>query len=94
MLRMMMSMPGMPCIYYADEAGQQGEDDPFCRATYPWGHEDKDLIEEIRRINHMRMNSRVLRRGSMKLTVPNEDTIVIRRTMPGQPAYEYALTRR
>ena len=88
------SMPGMPCIYYADEAGQQGEDDPFCRATYPWGHEDKGLIEEIRRINHMRMNSRVLRRGSMKLTVPNEDTIVIRRTMPGQPAYEYALTRR
>ena len=87
------SMPGMPCIYYADEAGQQGEDDPFCRATYPWGHEDHKLIDEIRRINRMRLSSRVLRRGSLRLIAPNDGTLTVRRTLPGQPAYEYTLTR-
>lgn len=37
-------MPGVPCVYYGDEAGLQGYGDPFCRNTYPWGHENKDLL--------------------------------------------------
>ncbi len=32
------TMPGSPTIYYGDEAGQQGFEDPFNRRTYPWGH--------------------------------------------------------
>ena len=86
-------MPGMPCIYYGDEAGAQGEDDPFCRGTYPWGREDTFLLSEIARINRMRHESRVLRRGSMKLIAPNEDTLIVRRTLPGYPALEYTLRR-
>ncbi|MDY3297271.1 alpha-amylase family glycosyl hydrolase [Selenomonas sp.] len=35
--------PGMPTIYYGDEAGQYGSKDPDCRRTFPWGSEDKDL---------------------------------------------------
>ena len=41
---MQMLMPGVPCVYYGDEAGLQGYGDPFCRNTYPWGHENKDLL--------------------------------------------------
>ena len=33
MLRMIVSVPGMPCVYYADEAGLEGCADPFCRRT-------------------------------------------------------------
>lgn len=91
--RFICSMPGMPCIYYADEVGQQGEDDPFCRATYPWGREDRALLEEIRRINRMRLERRVLRQGDMHLSVSGDDTLIIRRAMPGEPSYEYALIR-
>lgn len=40
----LMGYPGMPTIYYGDEAGQYGSGDPDCRRTYPWGKEDKDLI--------------------------------------------------
>lgn len=39
-----MLMPGVPCIYYGDEAGLQGYGDPFCRNTYPWGRENHDML--------------------------------------------------
>ena len=36
-------LPGVPCIYYGDEAGLMGGRDPENRSAYPWGHEDLDL---------------------------------------------------
>lgn len=39
------TLPGIPCIYYGDEVGMQGFRDPYCRTTYPYGKEDKDLLE-------------------------------------------------
>jgi cyclomaltodextrinase / maltogenic alpha-amylase / neopullulanase len=30
-------LPGVPCIYYGDEAGMQGYGDPFNRRCFPWG---------------------------------------------------------
>ncbi len=46
----LMGYPGMPTIYYGDEAGQYGSADPDCRRTYPWGREDRDLIEYYRKV--------------------------------------------
>lgn len=37
-----MTMPGVPCIYYGDEAGMEGYADPYNRGAFPWGSEDKD----------------------------------------------------
>lgn len=37
-----MCSPGVPCVYYGDEAGVEGYTDPYNRSTYPWGHEDPD----------------------------------------------------
>ena len=39
------TLPGVPCIYYGDEAGLEGYEDPFNRRCYPWGSEDKELIQ-------------------------------------------------
>ena len=69
------AMPGMPCLYYGDEAGAQGGDDPFCRGTYPWGHEDHALIEEIKRVNHARLESRAAQNGSLELIASDTDTL-------------------
>ena len=38
-----MTFPGVPCVYYGDEAGLEGYSDPYNRAAYPWGNEDKDI---------------------------------------------------
>ncbi len=39
------ALPGVPCIYYGDEAGVEGYRDPFNRRTYPWGQADAELVE-------------------------------------------------
>lgn len=39
------SLPGMPCIYYGDEAGLTGCKDPFNRKPFPWGNENRELTE-------------------------------------------------
>lgn len=38
------TLPGVPSLYYGDEAGLHGYGDPFCRGTYPWGKENEELL--------------------------------------------------
>lgn len=46
---MIMTMPGVPCLFYGDELGVQGYGDPFCRSTFPWDKMDEvDPGAEIR----------------------------------------------
>lgn len=40
-----MTLPGIPCIYYGDEAGMEGWRDPFNRRCYPWGKENKEILD-------------------------------------------------
>ena len=47
-------LPGMPCIYYGDEAGLCGYKDPFNRTCYPWGSEDAELLEGMRALGRVR----------------------------------------
>ena len=48
------TLPGVPSLYYGDEAGLTGHADPFCRATYPWGKENKELIEFYQKLGKVR----------------------------------------
>ena len=41
---MQMTWPGALTLYYGDEAGLCGFTDPDNRRTYPWGRENRDLI--------------------------------------------------
>ena len=83
MLRMIMSVPGMPCIYYADEAGMEGCADPFCRRTYPWGREDQQLLSYYRGMIAMRGAHPVLRTGECRYIAPCDDVLGVIRTISG-----------
>lgn len=54
---------GVPCIYYGDEAGLQGLNDPYNRAPFPWGREDRELTEHYRTLIHLRKQEKVLISG-------------------------------
>jgi alpha-glucosidase len=63
---MQMTWPGAPTIYYGDEAGVCGWTDPDNRRTYPWGHEDKELIEFHKAVIALHKEYEALRTGSYK----------------------------
>ncbi len=60
-------LPGVPCLYYGDEAGLEGYRDPFNRACYPWGREDQDLLAWYRTLGQVRGEHReLLARGGYR----------------------------
>ncbi len=61
-----MTWMGAPTIYYGDEAGLCGFTDPDNRRAYPWGREDKELIQFHKDIIRLRRENDELRRGSIK----------------------------
>jgi cyclomaltodextrinase len=68
-LLLQMSYPGAPAVYYGDEVGLSGGDDPDNRRPFPWadlgGRPDEDLHAEFRRLIALRNALPVLRRGEL-----------------------------
>lgn len=64
-LAMTMAYPGVPCIYYGDEIGLEGENDPDNRRTMPWDETqwDMDLRRYYQRAIGLRRESPALKRG-------------------------------
>ena len=58
--------PGSPTVYYGDEAGMEGFEDPFNRQTYPWGKEDRELLDWYRALGTLRRCHTALRRGDIR----------------------------
>lgn len=58
-----MTFPGVPCIYYGDEAGLGGSRDPFNRRAYPWERENKELLEWYKKICLLRQSMNALQTG-------------------------------
>lgn len=56
-------LPGVPCLYYGDEAGMQGYKDPFNRFCYPWGRENRDLLEFYKKLGNIRKDLHCLKEG-------------------------------
>ena len=72
---MQMTLPGAPTIYYGDEAGVCGWTDPDNRRTYPWGHEDLELLEFYREAICLHKQNPVLRTGSYIPLMAGEDLV-------------------
>lgn len=48
-------LPGVPCIYYGDEAGMEGWHDPFNRRPFPWNNIDMSLLDWFKTVNRIRL---------------------------------------
>jgi len=72
-------LPGIPCIYYGDEAGAEGYKDPFNRKTYPWGYENKELLGFTRELAATRKSCQAFTSGELEFIEVTADYCVFLR---------------
>ena len=60
------AFPGSPTVFYGDEAGMEGWEDPFNRGTYPWGREDPVLQRRFALLGRLRRERLSLQTGDLR----------------------------
>lgn len=70
---MLMTMPGVPCLFYGDELGLQGYGDPFCRRTFPW--DDMDSVDPDAQMRLWIKSLTTLRKSTRALSVGDIESI-------------------
>lgn len=73
------TLPGMASIYYGDEAGVEGFDDPFCRRYYPWGREDTELRDYYAHLAKLKNELPALREGVVHVERAGQGVLVFTR---------------
>eukprot|EP00045_Choanoeca_perplexa_P011436 m.121329 g.121329 ORF g.121329 m.121329 type:complete len:628 (-) comp15634_c0_seq1:62-1945(-) len=64
----LMCYVGVPCVYYGDEVGLAGGNDPDCRRCFPWHDQpswDLDLLQHYQALISLRRESPCLQSGSI-----------------------------
>ena len=73
------TLPGIPCIYYGDEAGAEGYRDPFNRLPFPWGKEDISLLEFYKKIGEIRTKETLYKEGLFKILFCDKNALAFAR---------------
>lgn len=83
-----LTYPGSPTIYYGDEVGLGGGEDPYNRAPYPWADEggkpDQGLLSYFKRLTKLRHDLPVLRHGSLSAPLHLDDHVIVLARQDGQ----------
>ena len=79
-----MTWVGAPTIYYGDEVGVCGFTDPDNRRTYPWGHEDMELMQFHKELIHIHQQYEAFRTGSLKMLSWGEDVLAYGRFLDNE----------
>ncbi len=82
------TLPGVPCVYYGDEVGMEGFEDPFNRRCYPWGGGDKELLRWYKKLGAVRKNERaVFAHGRYKSIDADHGVMFFARKLDAQTVY-------
>lgn len=61
------TLPGTACIYYGDEVGCQGFEDPFNRRYFPWDYMNLELLDFYKELTSLKVNYPALQTGSIRV---------------------------
>ena len=73
------AFPGSPTVYYGDEAGMEGYEDPLNRRAFPWGAEDEELLRWYRKLGQLRGGRPSLQRGDICYLYADGSGLALRR---------------
>jgi cyclomaltodextrinase len=82
----MFTYPGAPCIYYGDEIGLEGKQDPDCRRAFPWDKNrwNHGLREFFKRCIALRKAHPALRRGAFAVLWAAQDVYGFERRLENE----------
>ena len=83
------TLPGAPSLYYADETGMEGHKDPFNRRPYPWGRENRLLLQHHKQLGRLRKECDALRLGDIEFFQAGDQKIGFRRSHGGKTVRVY-----
>ncbi len=73
-------LPGMPCIYYGDEIGTEGLEDPFCRGFFQWDQVDSNpILDLIQTLSRIRREENALQRGTLRVKTEGKGLLTLER---------------
>lgn len=61
------SLPGLPTIFYGDEVGLEGYEDPINRRPFPWDNMDEDLLAHYKSLGKIRSKYKKAFGGTMDI---------------------------
>jgi glycosidase len=67
-----LTWPGMASIYYGDEVGLSGQDDPDDRRPFPWDSEDANLRAFYATLARLRADHEALRIGDLRFVLADD----------------------
>ncbi len=78
------ALPGIPSIFYGDEAGVEGFEDPFCRQCYPWGNEKQEFIDWYRLLGRIRADNKKAFCGAFRELAADNGLVAFERSGDGE----------
>ena len=78
------TFPGIAGIYYGDEVGLGGADDPFNREPFPWNDQsswNKTILEFTKTMMHIKKSNPIFKYGRFELLDYMEDVVIFRRIL-------------
>lgn len=73
------TLPGVPCIFYGDETGMEGYEDPFNRRCFPWGQEGGELGDWYKKLASVRKSHSVYTDGDCRVITARDGVFVFSR---------------
>lgn len=70
---------GIPSVYYGDEAGLEGNMDPFNRKCYPWDRENKIILNWYKRLSEIRSKIDLFKDGELNVLLEDEGLFIYER---------------
>ena len=74
-----MTMPGVPLIYYGDEAGLTGGKDPYNRKSYPWSNPDNEILNIYKCFADIRNREEALKKGNLEFIRNDKNLLIFNR---------------
>ena len=74
------ALPGLPTIFYGDEVGLEGYEDPINRRPFPWNNMDNQLLEHYKSLGKLRAKYKKAFSGTMEIFADNGLLYIMRKS--------------